>query len=318
MKVCIWGARGSLPASFNADKVRVKVKAALEKAISEKLNSCDDIDKFINEKLDFAVRGTFGTNTSCVQIDNQGDNYLICDSGTGIRDLGNKIMKDMSHDSKLHIHILLSHLHWDHVSGFPFFMPAYWGGSKITIYGVHDQIEEVLKIQHSRPMFPVDFDQLKADIEFKGLTPDQEFEIMGVNIKVKSQNHPDGSFGYRFEKDGKSVVFSTDCEHKKNDHSNRSSFIDFFRNADLLIMDAQYTYAEANSIKQDWGHSNNIIAAELAGLAGVKTLCLYHQEPVLDDFELARFLESTREYADLLEKSPDKIVMAWDGMTFDF
>ncbi|WP_031479091.1 MBL fold metallo-hydrolase [Maridesulfovibrio frigidus] len=314
MKVCIWGARGSLPATYNADRARAKVKAALEIAVARGVDSSTDIDSFIDNELPFSVRGSYGTNTPCIQIGTTGDDYLICDCGTGLRDLGNVIMAERAGRTGAHIHILISHLHWDHLQGFPFFIPAYMKGNKISFYGGHPTLEKAFRNQQSAPFFPVKFDQLAADIDFTRLRSGQQFEIAGINIKVKAQYHPGGSYGYRFEKDGKSAVYSTDCEHKSATALADTGFVEFFKDADLLIMDAQYSFAEANSIKEDWGHSNNIIAVELSGYAGVKTLCLFHQEPVLDDFQLDKFLQDTRAYAELAERKPDNIIMAQDGL----
>ncbi len=317
MKVCIWGARGSLPATYNADRARAKVKAALEIAVARGIDSTTDLDSFIDNELPFSVRGSYGTNTPCIQIGTTGDDYLICDCGTGLRDLGNAIMAERFGEPGAHFHFLISHLHWDHLQGFPFFIPAYLKGNKISFYGGHPDIEKVFRTQQSEPFFPVKFDDLSAEFNFTRLSNGQEFEVAGIKIKVKAQYHPGGSFGYRFEKNGKIAVYSTDCEHKSATALSDKDFVEFFKNADLLIMDAQYSFAEANSIKEDWGHSNNIIAVEMSGLAGVKTLCLFHQEPVLDDFELEKFLEDTRAYAKLVESKPDKIIMAQDGLCLD-
>ncbi len=317
MKVCIWGARGSIPATFNADRARAKVKSALEVAVRAGIGPDSNLDDFIDEQLPFSVRSSYGTNTPCVQIDESGDNYLVCDAGTGLRDLGNKIMEDRGGRPGAHIHLLFSHLHWDHVQGFPFFIPAYIEGNRISIYGGHPGIEKTLRAQQGEPGFPVNFKHLKAEFDFNRLSPDEDFEIMGIRIRMKTQYHPGGSFGYRFEKNGKTVVYSTDCEHKSSTALTDMAFVEFFRNADLLIMDAQYTFADANSVKEDWGHSNNIVAVELSGLAGVKTLCLFHQEPVLDDFALESFLEDTRNFARIAEYSPREIIMAWDGLRFE-
>ncbi len=317
MKVCIWGARGSLPATFNAERARAKVKAALEIAVEKGVDSETDLDSFIDNELPFPVRGSYGTNTPCIQVEGEGDDYIICDCGTGLRDLGNKIMEERFGKTGAHFHILISHLHWDHLQGFPFFVPAYVPGNRITFYGGHPGIEKALRNQQSEPGFPVHFDHLGSEFDFVRLKNNQEFEIAGVKITVKAQYHPGGSFGYRFEKNGKSAVYSTDCEHKSATALTDKGFVNFFRDADLLIMDAQYSFAEANSIKEDWGHSNNIIAVELSGLAGVKTLCLFHQEPVLDDFQLHKFLEDTIEFAELVESRPQKIIMAQDGLCLE-
>ena len=317
MKVCIWGARGSLSATFNAERARAKVKAALQFAVEMGIYSPTNLDELIDNELPFPVRASYGTNTPCIQVEGQGDDYIICDCGTGLRDLGNKIMAERHGAPGAHFHIFMSHLHWDHIQGFPFFVPAYIPGNRISFYGGHPNIKNVLETQQSEPCFPVHFENLSAEIDFTRLKSGQKIEVAGVSIEVKAQYHPGGSFGYRFEKDGKSAVYSTDCEHKSATALTDKGFVKFFNEADLLIMDAQYSFAEANSIKEDWGHSNNIIAVELSGMAKVKTLCLFHQEPVLDDFQLQKFLEDTNEFSQLAEFRPENIIMAQDGLCID-
>ncbi len=283
MLIRFWGTQGSLPAPLNYLAVRKKIHEALMAARGHKLDTAEAIDQFIDRTLPFSVHGTYGGNTSCVEIVTGGDEYVLCDMGTGAREFGNTVLAKHGPKRKNHFNLFMSHLHWDHIMGFPFFTPAYIPGNVVRIHGCHKGMREAFQRQQSHPSFPVDFKTLGATIEFVKLEPDRTYEIDGLSVQAIAQNHSGDSYGYRFTKDGRTVVYSTDSEHKYEALDDSYPFIDFFRNADLLIFDAQYSLAEQISIKEDWGHSSNMVGVELAQRAGVKHLVMYHHEPVNDD-----------------------------------
>ncbi|HPG32026.1 MAG TPA: MBL fold metallo-hydrolase, partial [bacterium] len=290
MKIKFWGTRGSLPASINANNLSAKLQKSLD-VILQNLQNQDKITSNAKQycfSLDFATGGTYGTNTSCVQIDGDGENYIILDAGTGLRDLGNHIMKTSNANTKKIFHIFLSHLHWDHIQGFPFFIPAYIPGNKIIFYGAHPDIKKAFEIQQSSPFFPVSLDMMAAEKKYELLSPSEKYEVCGYEIEIIEQNHPGKSFGYSFKKNNKKIVYSTDSEHKEE--VSASVFLDFFKDADALIFDAQYTLVDSEYLKCDWGHSSNLLAVEFACLANVKNLIMFHSEPVKDDFELDKIL----------------------------
>src|SRR6185295_1710256 len=191
-------------------------------------------------------------------------------------------------------HVFMSHVHWDHIVGFPFFMPAYIPGNVITIYGCHAWLEEAIRRQHGAPSFPVEFSQLGADIRFVRLEPGRAYDLAGFRVTPKHQRHTGDSYGYRFERQGRSVVYSTDSEHKLDDPAATQAFAEFFRDADLVIFDAQYSLADAVSIKEDWGHSSNVVGVELCQMARARHLCMFHHEPTYDDAKIASVLAETR------------------------
>lgn len=327
MKVIFWGTQGSLPATMNAKTIREKVFMALQAAQGYKLGSTESINRFIDEELPFAVRGTYGTNTSCVQIDNPGGDTVILDAGSGLRDLGLKLVKSGKAREASTYHIIMTHLHWDHLQGFPFFVPAFIPGNKIIIHAYHEQTEACFRQQMSGPYFPVDFDSLAADIRFEIREPEKPFEVAGIAVTSKQQNHPGTSYGYRLEKNGKVVVYSTDSEHKQDAYEEDYPFIDFFREADLLIFDAQYTMADATFTKANWGHSSNVMGVELAARARVKNLAIFHHEPTSSDGALEEFLFNTRMYRNIYhqesgkklghERYPENILLAYDGLELE-
>ena len=314
MLVRFWGTRGSLPTPLNAVAVREKIRRALKASVGQDLSTAERIEQFMDEKLEFAVAGAFGGNTSCVEIDGGGKQHILCDMGSGGREFGNAVMAQKYPHKDNVFNIFQSHPHWDHIMGFPFIVPAYIPGNKVIIYGCHDYLEEAYRRQHAEPGFPVPWAALAADIEFVALEPGKEYVVDGVTVRALKQYHSGDSYGYRFEKGGKSVVYSTDCEHKFESINPDYPFVDFLRGADLVIFDAMYSLADSISIKEDWGHSSNIIGVELAQMAGSKHLCMYHHEPNYDDAMISRILAETIRYEELSEEGESlHVSSAYDG-----
>lgn len=314
MLVRFWGTRGSLPAPLTAQRARGKIRDALRQSVGHDLSSDEKIDDFIDNQLEFAVSGTYGGNTSCVEIDGGEDEYIVCDLGSGAREYGNGIMSKAVREKKAVFNVFQSHPHWDHICGFPFFVPAYIPGNRIRIHGCHDTLEEAYRTQNSAPGFPVDFDMLGADIEFVKLDTDKQYDIAGLKVTAMEQYHSGDSYGYRFEKNGKTVVYSTDSEHKFESIDETYKFVEFFRDADLVIFDAMYSLADAISLKEDWGHSSNIIGVELAHRANARQLALFHHDPNSDDATISRLLGETIRFEELSEEGDSLTVCAaYDG-----
>lgn len=314
MEVRFWGTRGSIPASLTAEKVWEKVRYALEIARDKKIDAGTDIEAFMEEELPFWAKATYGTNTPCVEI-RDGESFVLCDAGTGLRDFGNEYLRTYGTGSPGDFHIFMTHFHWDHIQGFPFFVPAYIKGNRITFYGCHEELKKALTLQQDTPYFPVRLKDLPAEIRFISLDADERYEIEGFEVMAKAQSHPGLSYGYRFETDGRSVVYSTDAEHKfASDEEEAFPFIRFFSHADLLIFDAQYPFLDAVTTKEDWGHSNSFHGVELAVKARVKHLCLFHNDPGTSDKDLDKFLRVAEELVPLVKEGGRlKVSIAWDG-----
>jgi phosphoribosyl 1,2-cyclic phosphodiesterase len=318
MLVRFWGTRGSLPAPLNHRSVRSKIRAALSAANGRRFETDTDLDQFIDRELPFPVRATFGGNTSCVELATGGEDYVLCDLGSGVREFGNALLLKHGPSRRNRFHVFMSHLHWDHIMGFPFFTPAYIPGNVIKIYSCHKVTRDALRQQQSAPCFPVDFRALGATIEFVELEPDRGYDIAGLKVRAILQNHAGDSYGYRFERDGKSVIYSTDNEHKFAALDETYPFIPFFRDADLLIFDAMYSLAEAISVKEDWGHSSNIVGVELAQYAGVKHLVMFHHEPVYSDETIEKVLGETRRYEEISRSGETlRVSTAYDGLEIE-
>lgn len=318
MEIYFWGTRGSLPYSVRSENIRKKIELSLREAISHNLRKEEDIQDFIDNKLSFDFRASYGCNTSCVEI-RGGTDFVLCDAGSGLRDFGNHVMGG-DFKPPLTFHIFMSHLHCDHIHGFPFFTPAFIPDNTIHIYGYHDQLESVFVEQQDPPVFPVPFGALQADIRFHVLDLEKTYTLAGFEIEGIKQVHPHDSYGYAFSRNGRKVVYSTDSEHQEESEQEDYPFIRFADKADLLIFDAQYLLVDHLEAKKTWGHSSNIVAVELAVRARVKQLCLYHNEHTVDDHQLENFLSETREYLDIYTKggAPSlEIHLAYDGLCID-
>lgn len=318
MRIRFWGTRGSIPAPLDGSAVRAKIRAALIKARGRDLSSDELIDRFIDTDLTFPERSTFGGNSPCVEIDPGGDVRFLCDLGTGARAFGTRLLTTQGPQKKHAINVFMSHVHWDHIMGLPFLAQAYIPGNHIRIYGVHEDLERAFRRQHGPPSFPVPFDALGADIEFIRLVPGTRYTIDGMSVELLEQHHEGRSFAYRFEHSGKNVVYSTDSEHKTGSISLDYPFVRFFAEADLVIFDAMYSLAESVSVKEDWGHSSNMVGVELCHMARAKRLCLFHHEPVLDDLSLEAVLRETRRFEEISEEGSGlQVLAAYDGLELD-
>jgi phosphoribosyl 1,2-cyclic phosphodiesterase len=319
MRIQFWGTRGSLPVAPDGDSVRRRIKQALQQANGRQFGSEAALDEFIDTELDFPIRHSYGGNSACVEILG-GDHYTVCDMGSGLRCLGQRIMQEHGAGRPQVYNFFMSHVHWDHIMGFPFFPPAYVPGNNIRIHGGHARavLEEAYRRQQSDPCFPVQWEQLKASISFNHLEPDRWYEIDGFHVKAKLQTHHGDSYGYRFEKEGKAVVYSTDGEHKLQSEVETEAMIEFYRGADLVIFDAMYSLSDMISIREDWGHSSNVVGVDLCLRAGVKHYCMFHHEPAYSDEIIHTVLRETRRYEEIVrEDRPLQVSTAYDGLVLD-
>ncbi len=251
----------------------------------------------------------YGGNTSCVEV-RVNDTLFICDGGTGLRELGNDIMSRGG--GPITAHMFFSHMHWDHIQGFPFFVPAYVPSNTLYIYGTRDgdkRFHRLLSGQMSSSYFPVDFAALGGKIAPADLGVHGTKAIDGVQVSCLRVHHPGGSYAYSFEWNGHKLVYATDNELDQmlqdKDQAVREpnalrrlprDLIDFCRGADLLIADGQYTDAEYPS-KVGWGHARCTTVVDLAIQAQVKELAIYHHDPMHSDEEVDKVISTCRARA---------------------
>ena len=317
MRVRFWGTRGSIPVALTSADIRDKLAQALVAAQGRRFASVGEAYAFAQQSLPFALTHTFGGHSACVELETGGDEYLVCDMGSGARPFGAHVLARQG-GRPATVNVFMSHVHWDHIMGFPFFGPAYVPGTCIRIHGCHAVLEQAFRLQQAPPCFPVDFGQLGADIEFVTLTPGKPCQVGAVTVTPKVQLHSGDSYGYRFEAQGKSFVYTTDSEHKLEDRAETESFVAFFRDADVVVFDAMYSLADAISVKADWGHSSNIVGVELCQMARARHLVLFHHEPAYSDATIEGVLNETRRFEELTrDQHALRVSAAYDGLEVD-
>ena len=234
----------------------------------------------------------FGGNTSCVEI-RSGESELVCDGGTGLRELGLELLQRRQPPRS--VHLFFSHMHWDHIQGFPFFVPAYAPENELTVYDPGSgRVEELLHGQMRSDYFPVNFSDLGAKIRTRHFEAETA-RVDDFEVRCFEQAHPGRSFGYAFELGGKKIVYATDSELDRllvnRDETERdaeklrrlpSELVACVAGADLLIADGQYTDAEYPK-KVGWGHARANTVVDLAHQAGVKQCAIFHHDPLHSD-----------------------------------
>jgi phosphoribosyl 1,2-cyclic phosphodiesterase len=321
MRVRFWGTRGSLPVAHKSSVIRDKIAAALVAANGRHFADAEEARGFADSELDFATAGSYGGATSCVEIETGGDDaaFIVCDLGSGLREFGLDSLARCANGHVPVYHLFLSHFHWDHIMGFPFFVPAFNPAAKIVIHSGHDHAELALRRQQEEISFPVAFDWLRAHISFVTLETGRPYAIGAVTVELIEQQHSHKSYGYKFtDATGKSVVYSTDSEHKIDRMESESAFVGFFGGCDLVICDTMYSLADSIAMKEDWGHSSNIVAIDLCHEARARRLALFHHEPTYSDADIQRMHQESIRYEELTrEHVPLEVICAYDGLTVE-
>ncbi|MCU7494533.1 MAG: MBL fold metallo-hydrolase [Ignavibacteria bacterium] len=315
MLVRFWGVRGSIPSPPDEVQIKEQMLSLLEYA------SVKDIsDTYNREQVlqDFLARRPVlvGGNTSCVELRTDGK-IIIFDMGTGMRNLGRFLLNETAPDSLAEYHIFLSHTHWDHIQGFPFFLPAYLPQNRICFYSAHPDLRSRLELQQDPVFFPVKLENMASRMEFIQMEADCHIELGSLLIENRELYHPGKSFAYSVKKGNKKFVFATDSEYKDTTSSAAGKYVSFFRDADLLVFDAQYTFSEGIR-KEDWGHSTSVAGVDLAVEAGVKRLALFHHEPENDDLKLNSMLTQALRYRRI--NYPDsglEILLSYEGLEIE-
>ncbi len=260
MKIRIWGARGSIPVSG---------------------------PEYV----------TFGGDTTCLELRGANDEILIVDAGSGIRRLGNWLMQEGRRDFTM----IFTHSHWDHILGFPFFKPLHEPDTCIRLYGCpmeQGNMQSLISKTMAGPYFPVPYEAIQGRIDFQTTCMTNEWrEIAGLEIATIPLSHPNMGLGYKFrDANNATVVLLTDNELRHTHRGGKSfeEYVEFCRNADLMIHDAEYTEAEYSQTK-GWGHSTFQDALDLAVAAEVKRFCLFHHNQDRHDSQLLQIVMKCRQ-----------------------
>lgn len=238
----------------------------------------------------------FGGNTTCVEVLLANGQRVVIDGGTGLRLLGQHMIE---HNLPRHFHLLLTHGHWDHLLGIPFFEPIYHESTKITVDGWPPAFQAMTRVFDSHMgdgFFPVAFDHLKARIDYLNTVAHTTLDLDGVLIDSIRLNHPQGGVAFRFREDRHTMVFITDNELGAARGRRIPEFVEFCQGCDLLIHDAQYLPSEI-AHRQGWGHSTYEEVVSLAQEAEVHNLILTHHDPGRSDAEVKNIVAWSREMA---------------------
>jgi phosphoribosyl 1,2-cyclic phosphodiesterase/CheY-like chemotaxis protein len=245
----------------------------------------------------------YGGNTSCVEV-RDGETIIMLDCGTGAREMGKALLKEFQ-GAPLHVHLFVSHSHWDHIQGFPFFVPAHCPGNTVDVFSLHGtgkNLQDIFSGQMDASYFPVSLNNMMSKLSFVELNG--QVQVGRAQVSHCFLNHPGVAIGLRIEVAGKSVVYVTDHEPytrlsgKHQQHEKLDRQVDeFARGADLYIREAQYTEEEYAS-HQGWGHGTWKDALESAQQAGARQVALFHHDPDHDDAAIDEIVASARKYMD--------------------
>ena len=264
-----------------------------------------------------------GGNTSCVEVDAAGQ-MIIFDAGSGIRPLGEALMRGSCGLGRGRVKLFLSHTHWDHIQGLPYFAPLYKSGNVVEIFSNFTDIRERLSIQQRVEFFPIPLSGLEASVSFHTLTIGDvlDFEsnsgrFPAVRVRTFGLDHPGGGCAYRLEADGASLIYAADGTYGEARPAERERFLRFFRGCDLLIFDSSYSYQEAQA-RLHWGHASGVAGVDIALQSEVKKLILFHHGSDYTDRQLQAIYKEALNYQLKKGDGADlKILLAREGMTLE-
>ncbi|HWE84696.1 MAG TPA: MBL fold metallo-hydrolase [Terracidiphilus sp.] len=252
----------------------------------------------------------FGGDTACVTIEAEG-RRIVLDAGTGIRQLGNEVLHRHA-TSAVSEDILLSHFHWDHIQGIPYFAPLFQKGEiRFYAHAPAERIHAHLAAQMAEPFFPWPLDAATANKEFRPIQWHKPFEIGPFHIVPFPLHHPQQCTGFRIQSGGRTVVYATDHEHGNAETD--AFLLDYAMGADILIADAQYTPEEYTQ-HIGWGHTTWLEAAKLAERAKVGRLVLFHHDPLRDDDAMGEVVESARKVFASTEAARERATITAEGI----
>ena len=311
VNVKFWGVRGSIPTPLSAQQIQAKISAAIQRITPDDIKSSDSRERFI-ASLPSWIFGTTGGNTPCVELTSAANEKIIFDAGTGIRVMG----KLGQPAENLHYNLFFSHFHWDHIQGLPFFDSAYNPNIIFEVYSPFENMKEYLAKQMAAPFYPVDFSAIEKHFRFNVIKPGEILEIGSAEISCIKMAHPGDSYSYSVVEDGKKFVYATDIELGSKDFVHTAERSAIFENADVMLIDSQYTVEEALR-KENWGHSAFCYAIDFAVAWKIKKMYMFHHEPTYDDRKLNTILESALWYANYVSGDSLDIEIAREGNIFE-
>jgi len=300
------GVRGSYSRSLRPHDLKRKISSVLQRVKPEDLVSPESKERFLHTLPDM-IFGTVGGHTSCVEIRLDDNALLIFDCGSGLRAL-DEDMKRIREKPPV-IHVFFSHFHYDHLSGLPYFSYLFDPEMQFRFYSPQKGFKGILQRFLSKPFHPVGLESFSATIDFVELSGESIAVGRGV-VSWIERNHPDECYAYSVEENGKRVIYSTDTELTDSDFLNIGETSAFFKKADAIILDAQYTLGESIE-KYNWGHTSYSMSVDFALEHEIGTLFLFHHDPQYDDGKLEDILRLSRWYCERAARNhPLKVELA--------
>lgn len=308
MKIHFWGVRGSIPSPLTSNQIKAKINACVQRITPKDLESFDSREKFIADLPDW-IYGTVGGNSPCVQLTTASGREIILDAGSGIRILG----KERNAPVDNHYSIFFSHFHWDHICGFPFFDHAFNPKVTIDIYSPFEFASDYLAMQMpSVNLFPVLWENFSRNFVFHTMDTRKSYEVDGLKVECCKMSHPGNSYSYSFTEGNRKFVYASDVELMDLDEEGEKDRKRVFSDADVLVIDSQYTLEEAHA-KEKWGHSAFCYVIDFAVKMNIKNVYLFHHEPTYDDKKINSILQAAKWYTSYISHDAVKVELAVEG-----
>jgi len=311
MKIKFWGVCGSVPAPLTTERFRRKVSSIIQRITPEDLETPEMRERFLAQ-LPQSLFSVTGGNTPCIEIRPDDETLIIVDGGTGLHELGRHLSESCT--SVRECHIFLTHFHWDHIQGIPFFAPAFDREWKITFYSPAENFESVLRAQMQAPYSTVSMDEMKAQLKFTVLR--HKIDFAGCEVSFRKVLHPGGCFAYCFKENGKKLIVSTDTELREEDFADTDENSGFYRGADMLVLDSHYGPDDTAGTR-DRGHSSNCLGVDFAAKWGIRNLVLFHFNPDFSDTRISDLLSSAQWYSRHIQGFDSGIILAREGLVLE-
>ncbi|MDR2305123.1 MAG: MBL fold metallo-hydrolase [Treponema sp.] len=310
MLIRFWGVRGSLPSPQLPSQIKSKISSILERLTPADLESPESRERFLSG-LPPWLFGTVGGNTTCLSItvEDKPREIIVFDAGSGLRELGIFLSKEKPKPD--HYYVFFSHVHWDHIMGLPFFNPAYDPSVSIDFYSPRTDLEKILRDQMVSPYFPVSMDSMGSKKDFNIL--EKSVTLDTVTVSYRKMNHPGDSYSYQVNDGKHRFIFATDTELSAEDFMKTAENSEYFQDADVIVMDCQYTLGEAIE-KYNWGHSAFSLAVDFAANWGIKHMVMFHHDPTYNDRKLFNNLQSARWYTERMNIKGLQLSLAMEGL----
>lgn len=279
----------------------------------------NQIPDFLNKQT-LPIVGGYGTHTTCAEV-TSAKTQLIIDGGSGLKNLGDQMMRGPAGKGQAEIHIFLTHFHWDHIIGLPFFVPTFIKGNIVHFYAVQSDLEKIVHTMFTKPFFPVSFEMLPSKIKFHQLEPRKPVKIDDMTITPYQLDHPDPCWGLKVESGGKTYAHCVDTEGTRISREALGPDLPLYQGIDLMYFDAQYTLPELAE-KANWGHSAAQLGLDIAFRENIKKVIFAHHDPGASTQNIQELHDQTREYYDWKKnKTENGADVQWryahEGLTVD-